>query len=188
MSPGWVNMAVTVFRILFFLISIQLIGLDQFFISNAWSKEGLPSQKERFQGMGSTFKKQQTQTFFSFDKPKVDKNKETAEEKSGDYFKLHTFVINVRDDRYPGSLFFLTLEVFCEIINPDDKWLIETHIALIKDTIITYTSGMFRQQMQTQRQKKRLQKELTKKVSKLLKKLTGKKVISDLYLTRIIIQ
>ena len=85
-------------------------------------------------------------------------------------------------------MFFLTLEVFYEIINTDDKGLIETHIAPIKDAIITYTSGMFRQQMQTQKQKKGLQKELTKKVSKLLKKLTGKKVISDLYLTRIIIQ
>lgn len=181
-------MAVTVFRTLFFLIFVQLIGLDEFLISNAWSEERLPSQKARFQGMGSTLKKQKTQTFFSSDKSKVDKNKKIAEEKSGDYFKLHTFVINVRDERYPGSLFFLTLEVFCEIINPDDKWLIETHIAPIKDTIITYTSGMFRQQMQTQKQKKRLQKELTKKVSKLLKRLTGKKVISDLYLTRIIIQ
>jgi len=56
--------------------------------------------------MGSTFKKQQTPIFFSSDKSKIDKNKEIAEEKSGDYFKLHTFVINVRDERYPGSLFF----------------------------------------------------------------------------------
>ncbi|MCU7800358.1 MAG: flagellar basal body-associated FliL family protein [gamma proteobacterium symbiont of Lucinoma myriamae] len=61
-------------------------------------------------------------------------------------------------------------------------------MAPIKDAIITHTSGLFRQQIQTQKQKKELQTHLTEKVANRLKTLTGKKVISDLYLTRIIIQ
>lgn len=182
-------MATTFFRTLLFLICIQLISIDGFFISNAWSTEGLPSQKARFQGMGSTLKEQKTQTFFSSNESAVNNNKEEVqEEKPGTYFKLHTFVVNIRDERYPGKLFFLTLEIFCEIKELDDMWLIETHIAPIKDAIITYTSGLFRQQIQTQKQKKELQKHLTEKVANRLKTLAGKKVISDLYLTRIIIQ
>ncbi|NOQ77838.1 MAG: hypothetical protein GQ546_00395 [Gammaproteobacteria bacterium] len=181
-------MTTTFFRTLLFLICIQLISLDGFFISNAWSTEGLPSQKARFQGMGSTLKEQKTQTFFSSDEPEVNNKEEVQEEQPGTYFKLHTFVVNIRDERYPGKLLFLTLEVFCEIKDEDDKWLIETHIAPIKDTIITYTSGLFRQQIQTQKQKKALQESLTQKVRSLLKTTTGEKVISNLYLTRIIIQ
>ena len=73
-------MPVTVFRTLFFLVFIQLIGLDGFFISNAWSAEALPSQKARFQGMGSTLKKQKNQEIFSSDKSKVGINKKRAEE------------------------------------------------------------------------------------------------------------
>lgn len=181
-------MIATVFRTLLLLISIQLIGLEGFFISNAWSVEGLPSQKSRFQGMGSTLKEQKKQILFSSEETETSNEDVTVEEKPGTYFKLHTFVINIRDKRYPGKLLFLTLEVFCEIKDEDDKWLIETHIAPIKDAIITYTSGLFRQQIQTQKQKKQLQKDLTVQVRNLLKKLTGKNVISDLYLTRIIIQ
>ncbi|MCU7939946.1 MAG: flagellar basal body-associated FliL family protein [gamma proteobacterium symbiont of Bathyaustriella thionipta] len=181
-------MAVTVLRVLMFVVSIQLIGLDSFFISDAWSKDGLPSQKARFQGMGSTLKEQKKQTLFSSDESEITSKEEIQEEKPGTYFKLHTFVINIRDERYPGKLLFLTLEIFCEIKESDDKWIIETHIAPIKDAIITYTSGLFRQQIQTQKQKKELQEQLAKRVRDVLKTLSGKNVISDLYLTRLIIQ
>ena len=70
----------------------------------------------------------------------------------------------------------------------DDRWLIDTHIAPIKDIIITHVSGIERQKIQTQRQKKELQQVLSNKVTAQLKKLTGKTVINDLYITRFIIQ
>lgn len=57
-------------RTLLVLISLQLISLNGFFISNAWSIEGLPSQKARFQGMGSTLKEQKKQTFFLLMNPR----------------------------------------------------------------------------------------------------------------------
>lgn len=177
-------------RILFFL-SIQVIFFNVIFIAAAQAVEGLPSQNARFQGMGSTLKEQKKRTLFSStdaETIKAEKKPEAQEEKPGSYFKLHTFVINIRDERYPGKLLFLTLNVFCEIKDEDDKWLIETHIAPIKDVIITYTSGLFRQQIQTPKQKKHLQQTLTDKVKSRLYDLTGENVISRLYLTRIIIQ
>ena len=143
--------------------------------------------------MGSTFKakKKQAAASNSSNNTETDAAEDdelTAENDSVTYFKLHTFVVNVVDKHNENKLVFITLEVFCEINKADDKGLIDAHIAPIKDTIITYVSGLSRDKIQTQKQKKELQKILTQRVSAVLKELTGKKVVSELYLTRIIIQ
>lgn len=184
-------------RSIYVAVSFYLLGLSSTFISTVWATEGLASQKSRFEGMGATFKAKKkaasaadssmsAENKTSEDDEALDEN--TSDDDSASYFKLHTFVVNVVDKRDEDKLLFLTLEVFCEIKQTDDRWLIDTHIAPIKDTIITYISGLNRQTIQTQKQKKALQKELTLRVSNTLKKLTGKNVVSELYLTRIIIQ
>jgi len=188
-------MTIPTFRTFLLSCSAFFLVFPVVFISNAWSTEGLPSQKARFQGMGSTLKANKTNSnsLFSADESKKTvsdetDNNEKIKTKSGTYFKLHTFVINIRDKRYPGKLFYLTLEIYYEIIEPTDKILIETNIAPIKDIIITHASGLFRQEIQTPKQKKTLQMDLTEKVKIKLNTLTGDSVISDLYLTRIIVQ
>jgi len=184
-------------RSIYITASFYLIALSGTFISAVWATEGLPSQKSRFEGMGATFKakkKAASEANSSINAEDTTSENEDVpddnlpEDNSASYFKLHTFVVNVVDKRDEDTLLFLTLEVFCEIKQTDDRWLIDTHIAPIKDTIITYISGLNRQTIQTQKQKKALQKELTLRVSNTLKKLTGKNVVSELYLTRIIIQ
>jgi len=181
------------YSLLFIAIFTFTLFIDAF-QSDAWATGGLPSQKSRFQGMGSTLKAQKEGSIAipfmdsGSDEKKTDDDLTIQDDSLSTYFKLHTFVVNVVDSRYEDQLLFLTLEVFCKISDADDKWLIDNHIAPIKDAIISYTSGLNRQTIQTQKQKKALQKELTLRVSNRLKKLTGKKVISDLYLTRIIIQ
>ncbi len=154
-----------------------------FFISTSLATEELPSQKARFEGMGATFKAKKKDASGKI-------NTEISDNKSDSstYFKVHTFVVNVIDQQKNDTLTFLTLEIYCKINESADKWLIGHHMAAIKDTIITYTSGLKRQVIQTQKQKKTLQKELTLRVAERLKNLSGKKVISDLYLTRILIQ
>ncbi len=166
-----------------------------FFSCDALAVGGeLPSQKARFDGMGATFKAKKKEAADKAAAAKLAKDKQQAEEEAAaseeaeTYFKLHTFVVNIIDQRMPDKLLFLTMDIFCKIKQADDRWLIDEHIAPVKDTIITYTSGLKRQQLQTQKQKKALQQELTQRVQKRLKYLTGNKVISDLYLTKFIIQ
>lgn len=173
------------FRSFIYIVSFYLVGLGDSLIPDVSAAGDFPSQKARFQGMGSTFKAKKKEAA-----AKSSKKTETttSEDESATYFKLHTFVVNVVDQRYKDKLIFLTLEVFCKINQPDDKWLIDNNIAPIKDTIITYISGLSRDKIQTQKQKKQLQKDLTLRVANVLKELIGKEVISDLYLTRIIIQ
>ncbi len=168
-----------------------LIAFGNLFIPVAQATEGLPSQKARFAGMGSTFKakiKEPSSDSSINVQQATSEDNESLDEDSSSYFQLHTFVVNVVDQRDANKLLFLTLEVFCKINEPDDKWLIDNHLAPIKDSIITYVSGIERQKIQTQKQKKAMQKELTQRVSIVLKQLTGKNVLADLYLTRIIIQ
>ena len=188
------------FRLFFlpFLLAMTLYDIDsgRFLIPDAHATEDLPSQKARFAGMSATFKAKKKEAEEAEKKEAEEKATKEAEEQekrsAGDeavtYFKLHTFVVNVIDERDEDKLLFLTLEIFCKIKNSDDRWLINHNLAPIKDTIITYISGLNRQEIQTQKQKKTLQKELTRRVDDTLKKLTGKKVISNLYLTRIIVQ
>ncbi len=176
---------------------LVVFSASNFLISTAWSAE-MASQKDRFAGMGATFKEKKKE---AADKQAALDAKEAAEKKAEEeqkeeqkaealtsYFRLHTFVVNVIDEQNVDKILLLTLEVFCEIKDPDDRWLIDEHLAPIKDSIITYISGIKRQEIQTQKQKKALQKELTLRVSAVLKKLTGQDLISNLYLTRIIIQ
>lgn len=180
-------------RAIIFFITSFLISLVIFFNTAAWATEGLPSQKARFEGMGSTFKKQKEKAASVSDVPadsrsQNSKNDMISDDDSSTYFRLHTFVVNVIDERDVDKLLFLTLEIYCKISNIDEKWLVDFHLAAIKDTIISYISGLKRQNIQTQKQKKTLQQELTLRVSNTLKTLSGKEVISNLYLTRIIIQ
>jgi|GEM_PF-5501305 len=178
-------------QLLLLFAFFQLTSLPDMLISEVWASEGLPSQKARFQGMGATLKEQKKQTFFSSDESKDEDtavSDKTTIDDSSSYFKLHTFVLNIRDKRYPGQLIFLTLDIFCELKNPDDRWLIDSHMPAIKDWVITYVSGLYRQQLQSQKKKKQLQQNLTRDIQTLLLRLTGKKVITNLYLTRILIQ
>lgn len=181
-------------RSIVFLFICYLITPAGFVIATAWSEDSLPSQKARFEGMGSTFKEKKRQSL-SANKAGISSAEElnleddkTASDANISYFKLHTFVVNIQDKRIQNRLVTITLEVFCEIKNSDDKWLIDTHMAPIKDSIITYVSGIDRETIQTQKQKKELQQQLTERVSAVLKKLTGHEVISGLYITRFIIQ
>ncbi|MCK5649096.1 MAG: hypothetical protein KAI22_09470, partial [Gammaproteobacteria bacterium] len=118
------------FRSFIFIVSFYLIGLGDSFIPEVSAAVDLPSQKSRFAGMGSAFKAKKKEAAAS----KSSKNTEintteddelTADDDSATYFKLHTFVVNVVDQRYEDKLIFLTLEVFCKINQPDDKWLID---------------------------------------------------------------
>jgi len=182
------------FRPLIVLFALVFFVPVDFFISSAWSEGSLPSQKERFSGMSSTFKEKKKQISAAKNQQKSDQEQSPDEEDNKplaaniSYFKLHTFVVNIQDNRQPDKLVTLTLEIFCEINNSDDKWLIDTHIAPIKDSIITHVSGIERERIQTQKQKIDLQQELTDRVSSVLKNLTGQKVINGLYITRFIIQ
>lgn len=184
-------------RFVLFIVFFYVIGPGHSFVSDvSANEEALPSQQSRFDGMGAIFKAKKKEAQEAAKRAEIEKAEQEAEEALNNdstdedvtYFKLHTFVVNVIDQRNEDKLLFLTLDIFCKISNPDDKWLVDNNIAPIKDTIITYTSGLNRQEIQTQKQKKELQKELTLRVTDILKKLTGKRVISDLYLTRIIVQ
>lgn len=186
--------AIFIRSIVFVFVCSMVIPAD-YFISSAWSGDSLPSQKSRFEGMSSTFKEKKQQSSSANNKVKSEKDESDADDqddKSSEanisYFKLHTFVVNIQDKRIQNKLVTITLEVFCEIKNSDDKWVIDTHIAPIKDAVITYVSGMNRENIQTQKQKKELQQQLTDRVSAVLKELTGKNVINGLYITRFIIQ
>lgn len=178
-----------------FIQSILLLFFFQCVLSIpvAWP-EGFPSQKERFKGMGSTFKAKIRKSDASEAAAKAKQQKEERQRnevnanKPVNYFKLHIFVVNVTDKRFSDKILLLTLDLYCEIQNLDDKSLIDTHIAPIKDSIITYLSGIDRQEIQTPKQKKSLQNDLTQRVSDVLLKLTGKKVVSGLYITRMIIK
>lgn len=182
------------FRPFILVVLLYVSATGNFIISESFAADGMASQKERFSGMSSTFKEKKKAAEAEKKAEAERKAKEEAEQSKNSaadtatYFKLHTFVVNVVDTRDMDRILFLTLEIFCKIQDSDDRWLINNHLAPIKDTIITYISGLNRQEIQTQKQKKSLQKELTERVSNLLQKLTGKKVISDLYLTRIIVQ
>ncbi|MCW8930208.1 MAG: flagellar basal body-associated FliL family protein [Gammaproteobacteria bacterium] len=181
------------FRIILFVAPFCFFSFGDFIISDAVATSGLPSQQARFSGMSGTFKakKKEAEAERLAEEAEAQKEAEQNDNSSDDsvtYFKLHTFVVNVIDEDNVDKLLLLTLEIFCKIQDSEDRWLIENHLAPIKDTIITYVSGQNRQGIQTQKQKKTLQKELTERVSETLKKLTGKKVISALYLTRIIVQ
>lgn len=173
---------VVIFCVVFFSPAVFAAGGD------------LPSQKARFEGMGATFKAKKKEAADKAAAEKLAQEKKQAEENEAaaeeakTYFKLHTFVVNVIDQNKKDKLLFLTLDVFCEIKQADDRWIIDEHIAPLKDTIISYISGLKRQAIQTQKQKKSLQQELTKRVQKVLKKQTGSKVISQLYLTKFLIQ
>ena len=177
-----------------FIQSILLLLFFQCVVSIpvAWS-EGLPSQTERFKGMSSTFKEKVNMSKAAEAAAKAkqleeEKQRNEANAKPVNYFKLHIFVVNVTDKRFSDKILLLTLDLYCEIQNLDDKSLIDTHIAPIKDSIITYLSGIDRQEIQTPKQKKSLQNDLTQRVSDVLLKLTGKKVVSGLYITRMIIK
>lgn len=172
-------------------VFVQPVG----FVSIAWS-EGLPSQTERFKGMGSTFKAKKVQAKSNEataenkqeNEEEEESNINKTDDKISSYFKLHTFVVNVTENHSYEKILFLTVDIYCEIKNPEDKALIDSHIAPIKDSIITYLSGINRKDIQTPRQKKALQAKLTERVSDVLLKLTGKKVINGLYVTRMIIK
>jgi len=178
-----------------FIQSILLLLFFQCVVSIpvAWS-EGLPSQTERFKGMSSTFKEKVNKSKAAeaaaakAKQLKEEKQRNEVDAKPVNYFKLHIFVVNVTDKRFSDKILLLTLDIYCEIQNLDDKSLIDTHIAPIKDSIITYLSGIDRQEIQTPKQKKSLQNDLTQRVSDVLMKLTGKKVVSGLYITRMIIK
>ena len=176
-----------------FLFVCYFITPADYFISSVWSAESLPSQKSRFEGMSSTFKEKKQQRSSAKNNLETDTEGSDNEQNSPSddnisYFKLHTFVVNIRDKRIQNNLVTITLEIFCELKEPQDRWIIDTHLAPIKDTIITRLSGIQRETIQTQKQKKELQQELTNRVSAVLQKLTGKTVISGLYITRLIIQ
>ncbi len=182
---------------LFYIVSSYFLASGNLLFHDAEAAGDLPSQKARFEGMGSTFKAKKnnvssanssinTENSSSDNNETSDKN--NTDDDSATYFKLHTFVVNVVDKHEEDKLLFLTLEVFCKINQAEDRWLIDDHLAPIKDTIISYVSGFNRQKIQTQKQKKELQYELTLRVAQVLKELTGKRVISGLYLTQIIIQ
>lgn len=172
------------------IIIFSILPLFLFF-ADSYSSE-LPSQKSRFEGMGSTFKAKKQQNSSSSDSELLEKQEEDSEsvgpETESSYFKLHTFVVNVVDKRTRGNLVFLTLEVYCEIRDVNERWLIDKHLGPIKDTIITHISGLNREEIQTQKQKKELQAHLSEKTKLLIKRLTGKDIINELYLTRILIQ
>ncbi len=176
---------------IFFLVPIFFMGQGNFFVASSQAAGGLPSQQARFEGMGATFKaKKKEATALSAQMMSENSNEKntSSSNDSPTYFKLHTFVVNVIDQKSKDKLTFLTLEIYIKISDPDEKWIIDHHMAAIKDVIITYISGLNRQTIQTQKQKKTLQKKLTMRVYDRLKKLSGKTVISDLYLTRILVQ
>lgn len=185
---SYVLHTVSVFLSLFFCIIIPFLSAP------VHAADSLPSQQSRFEGMGSTFKAKKQQ---SSDSSSAGKDLNTADEENAQndqpqmensYFKLHTFVVNIIDKRADDKLFFLTLEVYCEIRDVNERDLIDEHIAPIKDTIITHVSGLKRSQIQTQKQKKELQTYLSEKSKAVIKQLTGKAIINDLYITRILIQ
>ncbi|MDX2505179.1 MAG: flagellar basal body-associated FliL family protein [Gammaproteobacteria bacterium] len=165
------------------LVFFQLMGVSPV----AWS-ENYPSQQERFKGMGSTFKEMKNKSKSKQEQQDEKNKKISVDVKPSSYFKFHTFVVNVMDSRSHEKILFLTVDIYCEINNPDDKGLINTHKAPIKDSIITHLSGINRSEIQTPKQKKQLQAKLTQRVSDILLKLTGEKVISGLYITRMIIK
>ena len=176
------------FVVLLFIFQFIYIG------SVAWAD--YPTQSERFKAMGATFKKAKENSLENQSTAdEVKKNEtnsqteieETEIESSGNYFKLHTFVVNVSDQSSHKKISFLTLDIYCEIRDDNDKNLINNHIAPIKDVIITYISGIDRKDIQTPKQKKSLQNTLTQKVSDVLYSLTGKKSIIQLYITRMLI-
>ncbi|MCP3850356.1 MAG: flagellar basal body-associated FliL family protein [Gammaproteobacteria bacterium] len=179
-------------RYFFMLLPACAVLFFSIVTSNAYATTGLPTQKERFAGMSGAFKEKKKEAedakAAAEEKAKLEAEQKSLEGAEATYFRLHTFVVNVIDQREPDRLFFLTLEIYSKIYNSDDRWIVNTHLAPIKDIIISSVSGLERQDIQTQKQKKALQKQLTQKVSNLLKKLSGKNVISDLYLTRIIVQ
>ena len=182
----------SVFIRLFSITFVVSIVLPLFLFSADSYSSGLPSQQSRFEGMGSTFKAKKQQSNSSSESELIEKQEEDSEaegaETESSYFKLHTFVVNVVDKRAHGRLVFLTLEVYCEIRDANERWLIDKHLGPIKDTIITHISGLNREELQTQKQKKELQAYLSEKTKLLIKRLTGKAIINDLYLTRILIQ
>lgn len=185
----------TFFRLSLFILLFHVIAPAHLIFPDAFAASGMASQKERFSGMGATFKAKKKEAEEAEKKDEEERiareeaeQSKNASDEAVTYFKLHTFVVNVVDTRDTDKLLFLTLEIYCKIQDSEDRWLINNHLAPIKDSIITYISGLNRQEIQTQKQKKSLQKTLTERASSTLKKLTGKKVISDLYLTRIIVQ
>jgi flagellar basal body-associated protein FliL len=174
-----------------FLIFLLLVTAP-FSVVNASS---LPSQQERFSGMRGTFKEKMDESggassgfLFKKSEPEAKQEEQEAVNDNSSYFRLHTFVVNILDQRYQDKIQLLTLEVYCEINDEAYRYLIDDHLPAIKDTIITHVSGLDRQQIQTQKQKKELQQILTTKVSTLIKQLTGKTIVNDLYLTRFLIQ
>lgn len=176
--------------------SVVLLFIFQFVYIGSAAWADYPTQSERFKGMGATFKKAKKNSEkdkSTSDDVKQNENNaqdeilETEIESSGNYFKLHTFVVNVSDQSSHKKISFLTLDVYCEIRDDSDKNLINNHIAPIKDAIITHISGIDRKDIQTPKQKKALQNTLTQKVSDVLYSLTGKKSIIQLYITRMLI-
>ncbi len=169
-----------------FLKSIVLLFIFQFIniSSVVWSAD-YPTQSERFKGMGATFKEAKKNEHKL--RAEIEEIKTEETDTAGNYFKLHTFVVNVRDKSSHKKINFLTLDIFCETKNINDKVIIEYHIAPVKDVIITYISGIERTEIQTPGQKKALQDTLTQKVSDILYRLTGKKLIIQLYITRILV-
>lgn len=183
MPKKFINSIFIKYIILFFCFQI-------FNISTAvWS---YPTQSERFKGMGTAFKEAKKTSQPSSNELKKDDNDanevlEAKTESPANYFKLHTFVVNIKDQSSHKKISFITLDIYCEINNENEKVIINTHLAPVKDSIITHISGIDRQEIQTPRQKKSLQNSLTQKASDVLYRLTGKKVISQLYITRILV-
>lgn len=170
--------------------SVVLLFVFQFVYIGSAVWADYPTQSERFKGMGATFKKAKENSRknqSTADEVKKNESEETEIESSGNYFKLHTFVVNVSDQSSHKKISFLTLDIYCEIRDDNDKNLINNHIAPVKDAIITYISGIDRKDIQTPKQKKALQNTLTQKVSDVLYSLTGKKSIIQLYITRMLI-